>query len=396
MRDPQSPVQSISSHHQPSTAFILGPKPSHFPRLKNFVLAGLILSLCLFSACEWPTTKITPLREPPLIPSAPDVPTQATAPQEAHIANYADTTDIQNFSPALAQAVTRALSLSVLKPATPDSKFEPEKPICYGEFRQWANDYQNAINTAQASATAISPDSPPPAAGPLTPPPTLTAVTQTWLPSEMMWGAQGVREKTVLTRETLCALAVFLNGQDGVARKLSPSQIAKSQPGQDNTANPDDASSPDGSLSQLADYSKISPWALKYVALSYQNDWLDSVFTLSPAKVVADENFQPSQPVSRAEALLLLDKLFGSKLPNPGTTSANPSPSTTSTTPGNLNPAAIPRTQMSGTSLAPQSNPQNTGGTSAIGQPIPVGHYQSLQESGPQGSRNAIQVNGPE
>jgi hypothetical protein len=363
--------------------------------LKKGVLLGFLASLSLFSACEWPVGKITPLREPPLVPSPPDAVTQAKAQQAAHAASYADTEDIRNFSPVLAEAVAHALSLDVLKPATPESRFEPDRPIPYGEFRQWANDYQNAINNAAnapAKSQAPSSDIPSPAAGPLTPPPTLTAVTQTWLPAEMMWGGSGVREQSILTRESLCALAVFLNGQDARARKLTPSQIAQAQPGLMQSPAEDDTPSLDGGLGQLSDYSKISPWALKYVALSYQNDWLEPVFGLNPAKVIAADGFHPTQPVSRGEALLLLDLLFGKKeaaiAPNG---QASDSGATTN---------AAAKAHALGKSQSPLDGadfkPLQTGNRSSLSQPNPVKSLQSVQETGPQGSRQAIRISGPD
>jgi len=312
--------------------------------------------------------------------------------QETHVANYADSTDIQNFSPNLMQAVTKALRLSVLKPATPESRFEPDRPIAYGEFRQWANDYQNAINTAQhqGSATAFSPDSPPSPAGPMTPPPSMS-VTATWLPSEMLWGNHGVREQTILTRETLCALAVFLSGQDNKARKLSQAQIAKAQPnsGQAGT-DPNDTGNTDGTLDQFPDYAKISPWALRYVALAYQNDWLVSAFNLSSANIIAGDGFQPTQPVTRGEALLLLDQLFGNQQ-----TSLTPGSGQTSSS-GNQ---AGPQTEMSKQSGNPSNGISSPAAASSMNkpeQPMPIGHFRNTQESGPSGTRQAIRVSGPD
>jgi len=400
MQGPHSPVRTTPT---PAIKGNRKPHRSVFGQFKTPVkfgaLLGLLACLTLFSACEMPMGKITPLREPPLIPSPPDAPVQGEAPQTAHVASYADTADIQNFSPALAQAVNRALSLSVLKPATPESRFEPDKPIGYGEFRQWANDYQNAVNTArnQATATAISPDSPPPAGGPLSPPPALTAITQTWLPSEMMWGAQGVREKTTLTREALCALAVFLNGQDAQARKLTPAQIAKAQPGQDGQdgmSNPDDADLTDGTLSQLSDYGKISPWALKYVALSYKNDWLEPLFGLSPAKIVADDGFHPAQPVTRGEAMLLLDQLFGQQAATSASGASTGQSSTSANATGDSGSVSGSGTPSQSQGSQPSVSPGKATGRTE--QPIPLGRLQSVRESSPQGSRQGLRVTGPE
>lgn len=375
--------------------------------LNSRLLLGLLIMLTLFSACELPGLKSAPLREPPLIPSPPDAPSPAAAKEELHVANYADTEAIQNFSPELPQAVARALRLSVLKPATPQSQFEPERAITYGEFRQWANDYQNALIDAKTEENATAPkDSPPPAAGPLAPPATIAAHmgNATFLPAEMLWGSHGVRELNTLNRESLCALGVFLNGQDGVARKMTPAQIAATQPGQDadpSMTAPSDSN--EGDFSQLSDFSRISPWAQRYVALAYKNDWFQPVFNLSMAQVTTDEGIHPTQAVTRGEAMLLLHLLYGQREPGNNATSGSPSSammpgsqgamSGTSATRGMQSTNALPMLQPSGQNAM---LPSKSSAQRMTAQPMPIGHMQSMQEKGPQGSRSAIRISGPE
>jgi hypothetical protein len=377
---------------------------------------GFAALLTLFSACEWPGVKSAPLREPPLIPRPPELSQQAQSKAESRVANFMDMEDIRNFSPALAQAVTTALGMGVLKPATAQTRFEPERNIVYGEFRQWANDYQDAVNALNQSAMeSAAANSPPPAAGPLSPPPALAAHlgNPTMLPVEMFWGSHGVKEQTALSRESLCALAVFLKGQDGVARKLSPAQIQATQPHPDNGSSAMEGSdNADVPLSQLSDYSQVSPWALKYVALAYKNDWLQPVFSLSAAKIATDEGLHPAQSVTRGEALLLLDLLYGhpkslvnpqpadslkSNMMQPNANAPSQTLQPTGTTTGTT---MAPNRGLK--SIGPQTQPPITGLKSmqTPGQkpnpPFPVGHMQAMQEQGPGGTRNALQVSGPE
>jgi hypothetical protein len=379
-------------------------------RMNTGLLLGMLALLTLFSACDLPGTKISPLREPPLIPSPPEASAVIETKAACRIANFSDMEEIHNFSPNLAQAVATALSMGVLKPATAQSQFEPEHPITYGEFRQWANDYQEAINALNQAATDAAPNSPPPAAGPLTPPPAIAAHlgNSTMLPAEMLWGSHGVREQSPLTRESLCALAVFLNGQDATARKLNPTQIETAQPSQDSGNTPTEGSeSTEGSLSQLSDYAQVSPWALKYVAVAYKNDWFQPLFNLSTAQITTAEGLHPSQIVTRGEAMLLLDLLYGHQknIASPSSTDKMMKPTGMQPNAGDtLSPTSMnPNGNMGLKSIGPSSQMKMSGRQSSnnramdqYGQPVPIGHLQSVQEKGPQGTRNAIQVSGPE
>ena len=258
--------------------------------LKPLIVLGLLGLMASLSACELPIFKSEALREPPLIPSAPAASAPSNAPLETHASHYADAEAIQSFSSNLPEAIRHALSLNVLRPATAEMAFEPEHPITYGEFRQWANDYQKALSgqplepTAAPAPNNSEPGAVTPAAAKAIEAPDDPA---TLLPAEMLWGSSGVREPNLLTRETLCALGVFLNHQDAKARQLSAAQIASSQPGQASPSEGGDSGDvsgdTEGSLSQLADYAKISTWAQRYVALAYQNNWLETIFNLTPA-----------------------------------------------------------------------------------------------------------------
>jgi hypothetical protein len=382
-------------------------KPVAFQTNRNSgVLLGLLAMLTLFSACEWPGLKSAPLREPPLIPSPPAAASPAEAMLETHVANFADQEAIQNFSPTLPQAMAHALTLHVLKPATPQAQFEPERAITYGEFRQWANDYQNALIDMKTQANAISgQDSAPAVAGPLAPPASIAAHlgNPTLLPAEMRWGAHGVREINILNRESFCALAVFLNGQDAAARRLTSAQIASATLGPDmeNSAiEPPDGN--EGSLDQLADFDKISPWAQRYVALAYKNDWFQPVFNLSMAQITTAEGLHPAQAVTRGEALLLLDLLYGQH--QPSANAAHPAASWAMSPPMPTAPSrSQSKQEFQGSPMPPrfqqdgqtQMTPSKSDVQTLPKQPLPLSHMQSIRENGPQGSRSAIRMEGP-
>ncbi len=355
--------------------------------LKSLIVLGLLSLMTCLSACDFPTLKSEPLREPPLIPSAPALSEPVVAPPVAYASQYADTEAIQNFSSNLPEAIRHAISLNVLRPATTATVFDPERSITYGEFRQWANDYQKVLSgqsldpvTAPAPANKQS-DEASPQAKPTQP--DTAGDPDTLLPAEMLWGSSGVREPSPLTRETLCALGVFLNHQDAKARKLSPAQIASSQPGQTSSSEGGDSGDvpgdTEGALSQVADYAKISPWAQRYVALAYQNNWLETIFNLTPAQITSAEEFSPAQSVSRGEAMLLLDVIFGQRQPAQVRLSGN----TSTLTSAKANTSA-------------DQSAKATAGQSQTERPLPLGYKQTSQEQGPAGSRSTLQVSGPE
>lgn len=316
----------------------------------------------LLSGCQLlqsaPTEEI---RQPPLIPEpvgSQPVTSDVPASQPTFIGTYADLSELDDASqyhPQLKAAVSQALQLGVLKPMNPEERFEPQRPVHFGEFRQWTLAYQSAISgkSAKPKETNLPPAkelvnfSQPPAPDGINP---MDPQNLMVLPSSVSWAGHTLTESRSLTRQELCALYVFLTRQESKAQALTAEQIEASHPGQSKMGGED--INQDEALAQFTDYQGISRWAKRYVALAYRDGVLQQVFRLTPPQLTVDTGFSPTREVSREEAIILLNQLYGRAKPVKN------------------NPTAEP-----------------------IG---PVSHLESVREFGPNGSRTAIRTSRPE
>jgi hypothetical protein len=359
------------------------------------------LACCLMlSGCQWlqsgPTEEI---RQPPLIPE-PEV-TQASpeapiADQTAFVGVYADLSELNDAHPKLKDAVTQALRSGILKPTSPQERFEPNRSLSYGEFRQWAIAYQSALSGTGMMQVENDPKSKTPvkelATFSKTPGQELNPMSPLKLmvlPSGITWENHSLSEGRPLTRQELCALYVFLSHQDTKARSLTTEQIESANPGighemgADPNADINANINMDEALSQFKDYAGISRWARRYVALSYRDGMLQKTFRLTPNQLTVDTGFSPTREITRTEALLLLHSLYGNALSGKTPMKmTQPNPKT--------NPSASAMSEQPAPSTG--KNPTKT----ATDTPAPLGHLQSIQESGPSGSRSAIRASGPE
>lgn len=341
---------------------------TQFSRLLLCLSLGLALGGCNLMQTSTPE----PVKEPPLIPE-PVAPTEntdsdsAAANQPKTLYEYmAELGDASRHNSLLREAVSKAIEVGVLKPTSPQERFEPQKPICFGEFRDWAIAYQqvSAPMPSVSMNSGISAESSGLIGGIADIPTSKLKIP----PASMSWGGHSVTASHVLTRQELCALYIFLSNQDEAVRKMSNDDIEAANPAHD-------PMSPDEALSQFKDYASIGPWARRYVATAYQDGILQKIFNLLPLQLTGDEGFLPTKEISREEAILLLDSLYGQNAHIPSNTLIKASDS-----------------------LTPKGNTVSSmhGSTEQMSGPVPVGKLESIRESGPHGSRSAIRVNGPE
>lgn len=301
-------------------------------------LTGSLLPLTGCSGNSQPSEKVN---EPPFIPAAeaPTPPPEEDDVPALYIGAYADLMDYGDqtrHNPKLVAAVSHAIHLGVLKPSGVHDRFNPDNPISFSEFRQWATTYQAAENASilkpapsnlpnnLPNQEALT-DSPkallvPVAAQPesLTSP--MNPAKLTTLPTHLQFGAHSLESNRPLNRQELCALYVFLSRKQQQASALTLDQIENTSPGSDAIPN-------DETFSMFKDYTAISNWAKPYVAIAYQDGILQKIFKLSGPQLTIDQGFSPLDTIDREEAILLLNQLFGHvKTPAP---KEKPAPKTT-------------------------------------------------------------------
>lgn len=351
-------------------------------KLAGLLLAAIVPGLLLAGCNLLPTSSTDRIQEPPLIPE-PAADTTATPSEmtpKALVTAYADLIDFNDLSkhhPLLHDAVSTAIQVGVLKPASVTDTFNPQSPIQYGEFRTWAIAYLNATSTPPARSAETAPTE---TAGTPNPSPSTTnpmnPLNLIILPSEIQWGDHRLTDTHPITREELCALYVFLTQQETAARSLSADEIEATVPGQ-KQVDPDVAN-PDEALSQFKDWSAMDGWARRYVAVAYRDNLMKSLFGLTSTKLTVDEGFHPQQPLTREEAIVLLHSLYGQKAL--AWQAAHPA----TTNPPQASAASIPSDNLP------------MGAPSTDDKPQPISHLKTIHETGPNGTRSAIQVNGPE
>lgn len=354
-------------------------------------LSGLLMLITCLSGCFGWMPKEEPIQEPPFIPAPEAVapkPVQTEIPV-AYVGAYADLMEMSDrgqHHPDLTEAVAHAIRIGVLKPAGIEERFNPDAPIRFAEFRQWALAYQSA-------AAGVAEMKPAPLKESKMQPRELTTVVNRpdsldspmnpaklmILPEDMRWGSHGVDSSRPLTREELCALYVTLVRKAETAQALTMDAIEAAAPGKDGL-NADEA------LSQFKDYQTIDEWAKPYVAVAYRDGVLQKAFRLNANRLTIEEGFHPTAPVTREAAILLLHSLFAYvKSPAPvvkgGAMMTFPAKGPSVGEPG----------MKSG--YRPQLQPlsRSEPADSAMGMQ-PMRNLKTLHESGPNGSRSAMRM----
>jgi hypothetical protein len=369
----------------------ISPKTSHtlvLPRWRS-AFASLSLSL-LLSGCGGSIVPHEKIKEPPYVPALAEhsvTPTQENNGVGLSTGFYADLMDDQaaaSWHPKLKDAVNQAVRLGILRPQGFQENFDPDRAITYGEFRGWVIDYQKVLSAGQNDASKASPPLPqseidtpatvtPPAASagesldsPMNPDKLLIP------PSDMGWQGHQLAENAFLTREALCALYAFLKQKNGKAAQLTPEAIEAMMP-------PGQAEHGDETLGQFKDYANISDWAKRYVALAYQEKLLQEVFRLNPSRLTVDEGLLPQKALTRGDAMVFLNWLYGKKA-------------------ATINPKNLPRLEPGdpASALTPATGTSGQNRASSPKALPALKSLQTMQESGPNGTRNALRVSGPE
>lgn len=348
----------------------------HFWKWSRLMMAVFLLGS--LSGCWKPAVHTESVAEPPLIPAPPSAEEVANAVPAMDVQAYADLLELENdrrYPPGLVEAVTHAIQLGVLKPTNLQERFEPDRPLTYGEFRQWALAYQTALYGYQAlpSAEALaeaklpSTNVKPDLTGPMSPEKLFI------LPEKLDAGSQVIQPNQALSREALCHLYFLLTKQQARLRNLSLADIEGAFPNtQGNGA--------EESLSQFKDYTVISPWARPSVAMFYQSGQLQQLFRQTISQLTIDDGFGPKKPVNRAEAIVLLHWVYGKITPTVSQdTNAKPQDS------GVIEPHAKLRLPNN---TAPNTQP-------AI-PPSPMGRWKMFEEKNPQGTRRSVEINTPD
>jgi hypothetical protein len=358
---------------------------------KFLAILCLTGSLLPLTGCSGNFQSSEKVNEPPFIPAveAPTPPQENEEIPALSIGAYADLMDYGDqtrHNPKLVEAVSHAIQLGVLEPNGVNDRFNPDNPISFSEFRQWATTYQAAENASilkpahstllnhaalnheateeatKNSSKALLPVAAQPEA--LTSP--INPAKLTILPTLLQFGAHALENNRPLNREELCALYVFLSKKQQQASALTPDQIENTAPGTDTVPN-------DETFSMFKDYTAISNWAKPYVAIAYQDGILQKVFKLSGTQLTIDQGFNPLGTIDREEAILLLNQLFGHvKTPAPKTKPAQKAPpqKDSVSTDSGMRGHYLPETTM----------PQTTA-------PEPLKSLKTVTEKGPNGSR---------
>ncbi len=348
----------------------------HPPLSRPILGAVAVLWTLSLSGCFNPFQQDKPVQEPPLIPAPPTVETHhQTGRPSLYVGTYADIAKLREqggaINPLLFNAVSQAIGIGVLKPNGPLDQFHPEQPIAMREFRTWATAFQAAqagVPIPQDTANPLSTTPTPPnkeKADDLSSP--MNPQKLDLIAPDMQLGTHRFADTDRLSREALCSLGVFLAKQYTDALSLSPQAVEGMTPGATDT-NGDEA------LSMFKDYAAISAWAKPFVAVAYRDALLQKAFHLNTNQLTIEDGFKPTQPATRAEAIVLLHVLFGSV-----NTPAPPNPETPE--------AAIPATHVTGMkgTYTPPGLPATEQAASKA--PLPLASQQTVQQSGPQGSQ---------
>jgi hypothetical protein len=351
---------------------------------KSLVILCLTASLLPLTGCHGNVQSSEKINEPPLIPNleAPMPPPKEDEIPALYIGAYADLMDYGDqtrHNPKLVEAVSHAIQLGVLKPSGVHDRFNPDYPISFSEFRQWAIAFQAAESAAtqQPSHHSTLPDQKalknapkallvPVAAQPeeLTSP--MNPAKLTILPTHLQFGNHVLESNRPLNREELCALYVYLSQKQQQASALTPHQIENTAPGSETMPS-------DETFSMFKDYTATSDWAKPYVAIAYQNGILQKVFNLGGTQLTIDQGFNPLGTIHREEAILLLNQVFGhvkTALPKANPAQKEPKQDSVSGDPG-----------MRGHYMPEKTINQPKA-------PQPLESLEIVREKGPNGSRN--------
>lgn len=348
------------------------------PPLSRPILGAVavVWTLSLSGCFQNPFQPEIPVKEPPLIPAPPASEASAIKEQTPlYVGTYADIAKLREQgstrNPTLIPAVNQAIRLGVLKPVSPLDQFHPEKPIDLKTFRTWATAFQAAqagVPIPQETANPLS----------ITPPSAVNGKTDDLsspmnpqqlelIAPDMQLGTHRIADSENLSREALCSLGVFLAKKYTDALSLSPQAVEGMTPGATDT-NGDEA------LSLFKDYAAISAWAKPFVAVAYRDALLQKAFQLNTNQLTVEDGFKPTQPATRAEAIILLHVIFGN---------------VSTPVPAHPEAASVPTSINTANGMKGSYNPPGlTTGSQTTGKPpLPLASQQTTQQTTLQGSQ---------
>ncbi len=362
----------------------------HLKSLYLLCLAGLLVPLV---GCLGESQPAETINEPPFIPAieAPVVSEDKNEIPALYVGAYADLMDYGDqtrHNPKLLAAVGHAIRIGVLRPAGVHDQFNPNLPINFTEFRQWATDYQAAESASKIQSGALGPleaktaSAQPNALQAMAAPPDalsspMNPAKLMILPTELQLGTHTLENNRPLNREELCALYVYLAQKQPLAHALSLDQI-------ENASVDPNMMSSDEALSMFRDYTSISDWAKPYVAIAYQDGMLQKTFRLSGTQLTIDQGFDPLAPVNREAAIMLLNQMYGhiqTPVPKASPAKSLSAEKAVSSDPG-MRGHYTPKEVM-----APPETPLPKAAA-----PAPLKNLKTLTETGPSGSKNVRQT----
>ena len=192
---------------------------------------------------------------------------------------------------------TDAVAVSVPKPVKP-ILFEPDKPMTYGEFYKWHERFRVAIAEENKLPPDIKPDIKPETAEvPPETPPKKPQLPPGPLNAKLDTHGVALTERSEITREQLCLLLALVQQQAETLSELDAQSVEGMRPDDADVAQ---------SLEHFKDYQSITPGLKRFVGYAYQNGMLRNLWGMTPVLLTEDRGFNPRQPITRGQALVLL------------------------------------------------------------------------------------------
>ncbi len=359
------------------------------PRAFSLLLAfsfPLLLSGCPLSGGH-PGESV---KEPPYIPIPPAV-TEAEKNRAANeftrgyrAGTYNDLLDVETanrINPQLMPAVSQAIHLGILRPANILEKFNPERSVSYGEFRDWLTRYQQLLAAASASTTITpggilqTPPAEAPAQDALPKVPQLSKTAQPISsidasipripPSTMTLGGHTLSSGVFLTREDAAGLYLYLTRQEPRASAMSEQSIRSFAPS-------DGDADVGETFEQFKDFGSISLGALRAVGFAYRDKMLQGVFQLFPNRLIIETGMQPQSAFTRGDAIVFLYWLYGQAASTIVPKDLPPElPALSVSAPAQTQPPLTPASKPTTTPILPPA-PEATLGNEVVEPPVSV------------------------
>lgn len=286
--------------------------------------AGLVCALAVtlnFAGCKSPEPAAN-ITEPPLVPyealpGGMQMSTPPAMPSHLHGYGYEDVHPPDEKDPPfrhkLYQAIGDARKRGVLVPRFVAERFAESQPLSRADFATWIGRYKELkLSRPPHSPYADVNDSDPRL------PYAMAAVTQGWLQDKKVEKKTPIRKgpppnsreaklvtfmpDATITRQELCLIYARLLGRVEMLGTLRDQEIADLAP-------PD--ADPEETFSHVSDFETVRPEFRRFVGQAFADNLYLDVFGQTTEQVL-EKGVLPNQRVSRGEALVFLDRLYGS------------------------------------------------------------------------------------